>query len=441
MTLSVLRRATSLAAAASLLSAGIAVADTVQADGDLVTAGAQGSVDLGHAAPGATLTVPLAFQLTCASADHVADGAVVSLEPLGGTAPLDGAISSTGGSVGPIQGWPADLVACADPAQVATVGTPAQVTLTAPTTAGGPYTYSLLYATSVSDGDAAAVPAFVGMSFTLSVGTNTPPTLRLPADLAVEGDTTGGAVVTYAVSASDAEDVPAPTPACRPASGSLFGLGTTVVTCSVTDSGGLADSGSFRVTVTDTTPPILAGVPSGIRVDTTSPAGTAVAWPAPTASDVVDPDPTVSCAPASGSTFPVGTTIVTCSAADHSGNERSVAFPVSVDLYAAAFDAPIGPSDVVDANGSRSVPVKVRLWKDGVEQSAGRAALSIAPCDGGPVVAGPVLAWQSGRWTGKLDTAGLAGCRQVSVTLDGAAAGFFLLRQSSATSPAGASTR
>ena len=390
MNLPILRRATLLAAAASLLATSIAVADSIQSDGDLVTPGAQSTFDLGHVAPGGTLTVPLAFQLTCGFGDHVNDGATVALASAGAAAPLDGAISTTSGTIGPVVSWPADFSDCSVPAQVTTVGTPAQVTLTAPTAAGGPYTYTLLYSATISDGDSAAVLPFVGATITLTVGTDTAPVLHLPADITVEGDTTGGAHVSYTATATDAEDSPPPGPTCSPASGSLFGLGATIVGCSVTDSGGLGATGSFTVTVTDTTPPVLGTIPTDISV---------------------------------------GTTIVTCTAVDASANQSQAFFPVSVGLYGALFDAPIGPSNVVNANGSRTLPVKVRLLTNGVEQTTGRVALSIATCGGGAAAVGPSLTFDGARWTGKLATTGLGGCQQVSVLLDGVAAGSFQINQ------------
>jgi alpha-tubulin suppressor-like RCC1 family protein len=60
----------------------------------------------------------------------------------------------------------------------------------------------------------------------------------------------------------------------------------------------------------------LTGVPADITVSATDPGGAVVSYALPT---VVDEDavvPTVSCAPASGSTFPIGTTTVTCSVSD-----------------------------------------------------------------------------------------------------------------------------
>lgn len=49
-------RAVALAAAGALLLSGTTFADDVLADGDVVTAGAQTTVDLGTVAPGATIT-------------------------------------------------------------------------------------------------------------------------------------------------------------------------------------------------------------------------------------------------------------------------------------------------------------------------------------------------------------------------------------------------
>jgi hypothetical protein len=48
------------------------------------------------------------------------------------------------------------------------------------------------------------------------------------------------------------------------------------------------------------------------------------------ASDDRDPSPTVACTPESGSFFPVGSTTVTCTATDHSGNVATGSFVVHV---------------------------------------------------------------------------------------------------------------
>jgi X-Pro dipeptidyl-peptidase len=154
----------------------------------------------------------------------------------------------------------------------------------------------------------------------------TPPQLQLPVSITrpAAGATTA---VTYAVSAVDDTDAN-PAVACTPPSGSAFPLGTTTVHCTATDDSGNVASGSFDVTVADTDAPSLQ-LPSQIFEQATSPAGPAVTYSA-TAEDAVDTQPTVSCDPASGSRFPVGTTTVACSARDASGNVTRGAFVVTV---------------------------------------------------------------------------------------------------------------
>ena len=49
-----------------------------------------------------------------------------------------------------------------------------------------------------------------------------------------------------------------------------------------------------------------------------------------TADDVHDPAPVVLCVPTSGSIFPLGTTLVTCTATDAAGNQATCQFPVTV---------------------------------------------------------------------------------------------------------------
>jgi hypothetical protein len=105
-------------------------------------------------------------------------------------------------------------------------------------------------------------------------------------------------------------------------------LGTTAVNCSATNILNQTTTGSFNVTVVDTTPPTLT-LPSDITAEATSPSGATVTFTA-TATDLVDGTDTVTCTPASGSTFPLGTTNVQCSATDLHGNTASGNFNVTV---------------------------------------------------------------------------------------------------------------
>lgn len=91
---------------------------------------------------------------------------------------------------------------------------------------------------------------------------------------------------------------------------------------------GAAVSGDTFSFATDTMPPVLT-LPADIVADPTSPEGAAVTYPA-TANDVVDGAVPVSCMPASGSMFGIGTTTVNCSASDAHGNTASGSFNVTV---------------------------------------------------------------------------------------------------------------
>jgi hypothetical protein len=173
-------------------------------------------------------------------------------------------------------------------------------------------------------------------SFTLHVNaapvTNTKPALTLPANITEEATGASGAAVSYTATANDKEDG-ALTPDCSPKSGSTFPVGTTTVNCSATDSGNLSASGSFTVEVTpqvDRAAPVFSNVPADITEEATSSAGASVTYTGPTATDNVDGPVPVKCLPASGSTFALGTTEVTCSAEDAAGNPASASFNVTV---------------------------------------------------------------------------------------------------------------
>jgi hypothetical protein len=269
-------------------------------------------------------------------------------------------------------------------------------------------------------------------TFAISVHLNAAPTLNLPSNINVEGNTTGGARVTFSVSADDAEDNPDPTPTCSRASGSLFGVGSTTVTCTVTDADGTTVSGAFKVVVTDTTPPTLSGGTSSLSLTTSNPAGATISYTAPTASDIVDAHPSVSCSPASGSVAPVGDSFVTCTATDASGNSTTSRIPVHVTLlstetWSATWEEPIGPLSQVTANAGRTVPIKLRIYRDGVEIVTGTAFLRLVPCVAGPATVELPLVF-GGRWTGKIDTSMLTGdCFRVAVIAGTTEAGAFRL--------------
>jgi hypothetical protein len=426
-------RAATAAAILLLIGAQGAFADTAAVDADTATVGSQNVVDLGDVAPGSHVSVPLAFVVTCSGTSHVDPGESVTFTLAGGTVPEDGSLTITTTAVGPIGGFPADGQVCPTPAPSASATVTADVL--APTVEGGPYKYALMFSTSTSNGDGGAVGALAFVDLVLTVVSNTPPALQLPAGVTTEGNESNGAMVTFDAAATDAEDAAAPAVDCSPASGSHFALGTTTVACSATDTGGLTTRGAFEETVTDTTAPTIEG-PASLVAVTKDAAGTHVAYGPPIAQDVVDPSPDVACAPASGSAFPVGTTTVTCTATDASGNQATASFDVTVRLGQAVFDAPIGPSNVVDVNGSRSIPVKAQLTLDGEGIAGGTVTLVLTPCGGGATARSVDLVPSNGRWTGKVDASGLdAGCWRATALVGSAGLGSFDIRVLGSATP------
>ena len=162
----------------------------------------------------------------------------------------------------------------------------------------------------------------------MTVQDTTPPTVNVPGTITREATGPGGATVSYSVTASDLVD-PTPTISCSPPSGSTFPIATTSVNCSATDdSGNQSATQSFNVVVRDTTPPTVS-VPADIVAEATGPAGAVVTFSA-SASDIVDGNVNTNCAPGSGSTFPIATTTITCTATDARANSANKTFKVIV---------------------------------------------------------------------------------------------------------------
>jgi len=166
------------------------------------------------------------------------------------------------------------------------------------------------------------------------------------SNVVVEATSSSGAPVTFSVSASD-DDGGDPAIVCTPPEGT-FAIGNTPVECTATDPDDATDFAvqSFTVTVQDTTPPVFGPMPSPPSVEA-GPGGTAaVSWTNPTATDAVDTSVTVGCTPASGSSFSVGTTQVTCTAADDFNPPTTGNFDVTVTAGSAPTVNIDGPTQV-----------------------------------------------------------------------------------------------
>lgn len=155
----------------------------------------------------------------------------------------------------------------------------------------------------------------------------------VPGNIAENTEVPTGKVINYSLpTASDNLDGPLPV-TCTKASGTNFVVGTTPVTCSATDAHNNTGSATFNVVITliDITKPVLSNVPNDITTEANGPTGSKVNFIPPTAVDNLDgPIANVPCAPLSGSTFPLGTTSVTCSATDAHGNTGTATFKINV---------------------------------------------------------------------------------------------------------------
>jgi hypothetical protein len=256
-------------------------------------------------------------------------------------------------------------------------GTPSNSTAEATSASGAAVTYTAPIATDVVDGtDTVSCAPSSGStfaigtttvtcsatdradntshtSFTVTVRDTTPPSINnTPSNVTTNATGSNGATVTYtSPTAIDLVDGSIPV-SCSPVSGSTFALGTATVTCSATDAHGNSSHTSFTVTIQDTTPPTITGTPSNMTAQATSGSGAAVTYTSPTASDIVDGTDPVSCSPASGSTFALGTATVTCSATDAHGNTAHTSFTVTVQDTSAPSVSITAPSNGATVAGS-----------------------------------------------------------------------------------------
>lgn len=170
------------------------------------------------------------------------------------------------------------------------------------------------------------------------------PVLVLPDDVVVDATGADGAFVQYSAGGIFHGPGPWPIPSCTPPSGGTFPVGTTTVTCTATNpTSGASSTGTFTVTVVAPNQPPALQLPGDLTVAATSSAGAAVQYTV-TATDDGAAEPTVSCAPVSGTTFVVGTTTVTCTATDDEGLTDTGSFTVTVTPAAPTYLERLGTS-------------------------------------------------------------------------------------------------
>ncbi len=213
-------------------------------------------------------------------------------------------------------------------------------------------------AVSCSATDTAGNVATGGFTVTVEPydpGDTTAPVLTIPTGVTQEATSPAGANVSWTATATDDTD-PTVEVNCSPASGTGFVIGSTPVSCSATDDAGNIATGGFIVTVVDSTAPVL-NLPAAVVVAADGPGGAPASWSA-TAVDAADDDVDVTCTPASGTTFVVGDTPVSCTATDDAGNAATGGFTVTVTFTDDVPPVLTLPEDfTVEATGPSGAPV------------------------------------------------------------------------------------
>ena len=142
-------------------------------------------------------------------------------------------------------------------------------------------------------------------------------TLTCPEPLTVNTDAGQcAALVNYTMPATNG----CGTVTCTPPPGSTFALGVTTVTCTASDPNVTPRTCSFTVTVNDRQAPTITCPANITRSADANACAAVVTYPNPNVSDNCSGGGTPVCAPASGSSFAIGTTTVTCTVRDAAQN-------------------------------------------------------------------------------------------------------------------------
>lgn len=188
-----------------------------------------------------------------------------------------------------------------------------------------------------------------------------------------------------------------------------------VASCPPTDQRGIArpddsepscDIGAYESNYQDNDL-ALTNVPANITTNATSSQGAVVTYTPPTVVDEDSPLPPVNCTPASGSTFPIGTTKVTCTVtdSDDSNSPVSASFTVTVQPVFSATGSTITATEGSSFSGvvatgtayGATSPLSATInWGDGSTPSTGSVTLN---ADGSYSVSGSHTYAEEGSYT------------------------------------------
>lgn len=216
---------------------------------------------------------------------------------------------------------------------------------------------------------------------TITVTDPTAPTLNVPADITVSNDAGScSAVVNFTATGGDNCNADGVTVQTSHASGSAFPKGTTAVTATATDWAGNTTTKTFNVTVNDTEKPTLTAPDIVVSNDAGS-CSAAVSFSSLAATDNCG-SVNVQTSHASGSVFPKGTTTVTATATDASGNTETRTFNVTVnDTEAPTIGYPSGGVTVTLPLNSPATSMPVTYAVTAADNCPG-VTLGVSPASG-----------------------------------------------------------
>ncbi|QSQ17707.1 kelch repeat-containing protein [Myxococcus landrumensis] len=284
-------------------------------------------------ATGVTVTIPASMppgtHVLSVFANAVGGGRMVTVAP--NTAPVARDLSVSTAFGAPVNitleatdvevGDPLGYVIVTPPTHGTLSGTPPAVTYTPNAGYSGPDSFTYRARDCGRDSNVSTV--------SINVAARNPPTITCPADVRVEATGPSGATVTYPPATATDGTSPNPTVTYSHPSGSTLPLGETVITATAQAADGAQATCTFRVTVEDTTPPLLQ-CPERVQVIGDDGGGALVTYTVPDATDPVSGPVTVTATPASGTRFPTGQTRVVVTATDAAGNSARCEFDVVV---------------------------------------------------------------------------------------------------------------
>jgi len=195
------------------------------------------------------------------------------------------------------------------------------------------------------------VTSTVTASFHVTVNDTDLALTNVPSDISVPATTPSGAIVNYTPPTVLDEDANAPVVTCSPASGSMFPIAITTVTCTVSDAedSPTAVTATFRVMVGDADL-ALTGMPPDVTVQATTASGAVAGYVMPKAVDE-EAGATVTCDHNAGFLYPIGTTIVTCQASDPDDIPSTVTATFQVTVIDTDIGVSLPPDITVNATG------------------------------------------------------------------------------------------